>query len=122
MGKVELVLKSESENDCNKVNSQAITKSMADAEVFLSSKGFAQIKEIDWKKVKEIIHQGNISEAEYYRWIDLIVIQDQTEHSVKLKAPYREAAIYVKTNYDTLIKNSIKKLVNHDVEVIYGYN
>lgn len=122
MGKVELVLKAEDENSCNKVNTAAVDKHIRDAKTILTSNGLMEGKiKVNWDEVKKIIHQGKISDAEYYRWIDLSTLYSETNDKIFLQFPYPSAAHYVKANYDEVIRQALKNYTNRNLQVSYGY-
>ena len=121
MGKVELVLKAKDENSCNTVNTAAVNKSIHDAETVLLSKGLMKTAiQINWEDVKEIIHQ-KMSDANYYRWIDLSTLYSQTGDTVSLRFYSPDMAHHVKANYDEIIKQALKTYTNRDLKVSYGY-
>lgn len=122
MGKVELVLKAEDKNSCNKVNTADVNKSIHDAEVVLTNKGLMKAPvTIHWDEIKNILFQGKISEVEYYRWISDSTLHTQTADKIFLRFRSPDAARHVKLNYDNVIKQVLKDYTNRNLEVSYGY-
>ncbi|WP_455648892.1 hypothetical protein [Enterocloster citroniae] len=121
MGKVQLVITSTDESRPNEVNRMAVEESINDANVILVEKGFQKghIKDLDWNEIKEILHT-NVTDAEYYRWIDFLEAQ-VSKDSIKIVAPYKEAAQYVKENFCKMIEDTIYKYLNKEINVSYGY-
>lgn len=121
MGKVQLVIASTDESRPNEVNKMAVEESINDANAILIEKGFQKgsIKDLDWNKIKEKLHT-NVTDAEYYRWIDFLEVQ-VSEDSIKIVAPYKEAAQYVKAHYCNMIEDTMYKYLNKNITVSYGY-
>lgn len=119
MGKVELVLKSKDDSQPNTVNKNAIQKSMSDAKTILFEKGLKEADgtDLNWPKVKEILH-SNMPDSEYYRWIDMLDVKTD-ETSITIFAPYKEAVVYVKEFYHDLIEKAIKQYLNKELPISY---
>ena len=77
-------------------------------------------REVNWDKIKRLICK-QITEGEYYRWIDSSTLYSQTDDKICLKFPYPAVAYYVKANYDEVIKQALKKYTNRNLQVSYGY-
>ncbi len=121
MGKEQLVLASADSSQLNKVNTAGIKKSMNNAEKLLFERGFQKgsAKNLNWTEVKELIH-SKMTDSEYYRWIDFLKVQI-SENSVRIVAPYEEAALYVKENHRDVIEGGINYYLKTEIPVSYGY-
>jgi len=121
MGKVQLVLASTDSTQPNRVNKAAVKESMHNAKMILlemdSQKGSEN--NLDWQKIKEMI-LSYIPEAEYYRWIDFLEVQ-ALKDCVKIIAPYKAAAEYVKVTYSNIIESAIAMQLKDKITVSYGY-
>lgn len=121
MGKEQLVIASTDTSQPNKVNSVAIKESINKAEKILFDKGLQEgsVKNLDWPVVKELIH-SKMADSEYYRWIDFLKVQI-VDNSLRIIAPYKDAAKYVKENHHDIIEATIKQYLKAEITVSYGY-
>jgi len=121
MGKVQLVLASTDSSQPNKVNKAAVKESMHNAKMILLEMDSQKRTEnkLDWQKVKEMLWT-NMPEAEYYRWIDFLEVQT-LKNCVKIIAPYKAAAEYVKVTYSNTIEPVIAMQLKDKITVSYGY-
>lgn len=121
MCQVNLVNKAENKDEINTINKAAVEESMNNAKIILQENDLHKCSEsdLDWQKVKEII-LSNMPEVEYYRWIDFLEIQASRDQ-VKIVAPYKAAAEYVKANYRNIIEAAITMHLNSKITISFGY-
>lgn len=128
MGKVKLVLPSDSKDELNTVNTDAINNSIHNANSVLASMGVqknTKPKEEKtpladtWSEIQERIHNSGLSDPDYFQWIYPLKITSESQGNAIITAPYEGACDIVEEKYDALIKNTIEAVTGLSVNITY---
>lgn len=136
MAKVQIVLEESDDSKINVINKKEIKQNMWNAETVLfdikigrkedgnedSSEANGdniEAEKFDWDKIKQSI-SFSVPDRIYYRWIDFLNAE-VSGSMIKIIAPYREAAEFIKKNYSETIESAIEEQMGKRVKVAYGF-
>lgn len=130
MGKVKLVLASTRQDGLNKVNTDAIYKTIRNANSVLASMDIQKNAEPKdektpitdaWSEIQERLHSSGLSDPDYFQWIYPLKVTSEAQGSIMITAPYEGACDIVEERYDALIKNTIEAVTELSIDITYVF-